>query len=77
MARWFLKRMFRVKWTKNNSNENILIQSDKINYSDKQNKKKTGNSFDHIMRREKMEHHITTGKIDGKRLEENRAKLLT
>ena len=64
---WFLRRMLKVPWTMKETNENILRQAETKRSLINKIRKRQATFFGHVMRREKMEHLVTTGKIEGKR----------
>ncbi|GFR77827.1 endonuclease-reverse transcriptase [Elysia marginata] len=64
---WFLRRMLRISWTERKSNETVLIEANSRRSLIKTIRKRQATFLSHVMRREKLEHLITTGKLDGKR----------
>ena len=65
MEMWFLRRMLRVSWTEKRTNLEILnvqqaVQENNI-------KRRQAEFLGHVMRKGKLEHLLTTGKIEGKR----------
>ncbi|GFS07800.1 endonuclease-reverse transcriptase [Elysia marginata] len=64
---WFLRRMLRISWTERKSNETVLIEANSSRSLIKTIRKRQATFLGHVMRREKLEHLITTGKLDGKR----------
>ncbi|GFR71836.1 endonuclease-reverse transcriptase [Elysia marginata] len=64
---WFLRRMLRISWTEKKSNETVLIEANSRRSLIKTIRKRQATFLGHVMRREKLEHLITTGKLDGKR----------
>ncbi|GFS22363.1 eukaryotic translation initiation factor 3 subunit F [Elysia marginata] len=63
----FLKRMLRIPWTEKKSNETVLIEANSRRSLIKTIRKRQATFLGQVMRREKLEHFITTGKLDGKR----------
>ncbi|GFR91668.1 endonuclease-reverse transcriptase [Elysia marginata] len=59
--------MLRISWTERKSNETVLIEANSRRSLIKTIRKRQASFLGHIMRREKLEHLITTGKLDGKR----------
>ena len=64
---WFYRRMMRISWTEKRTNEDILKEANMSRALMKSIRKKQSSFFGHIMRREKMEYIVTTGKIPGRR----------
>ncbi|GFR65703.1 endonuclease-reverse transcriptase [Elysia marginata] len=64
---WFLRRMLRISWTERKSNETVLTEANSRRSLIKTIRKRQATFLGHVMRREKLEHLITTGKLDGKR----------
>ncbi|GFS12970.1 hypothetical protein ElyMa_001385600 [Elysia marginata] len=64
---WFLRRMLRISYTEKKSNEPVLIEANSRRSLIKTIRKRQATFLGHVMRREKLEHLITTGKLDGKR----------
>ena len=64
---WFLRRMLRISWTKKKTNEAVLEEAETTRSLIKNIRKRQATFFGHVMRREKLEHLATTGKLDGKR----------
>ncbi|GFR61997.1 endonuclease-reverse transcriptase [Elysia marginata] len=59
--------MLRFSWTHRKSNETVLIEANSRRSLIKTIRKRQATFLGHVMRREKLEHLITTGKLDGKR----------
>ena len=64
---WFLRRMLRIPWTARKSNKEILQDARERRTLINKIRKRQAIFFGHVMRRENMEHLITTGKIQDKR----------
>ena len=64
---WFLRRMLRIPWTEKKTNEAVLEEAETTRLLIKNIRKRQATFFGHVMRREKLEHLVTTGKLDGKR----------
>lgn len=62
----FLKWMPSMLSTKKDTNENILTQADAKWSQINKRRKGQATLFGHVMRREKIEHLVTTRKTDGK-----------
>ena len=74
---WFLRRMEKVKWTEKITNEEVLnktIQNSNI-MSDISNRQIS--FFGHIMRKDKVEYLVVTGKLVGNRARGRRRMLFT
>ncbi|GFR61012.1 endonuclease-reverse transcriptase [Elysia marginata] len=59
--------MLRISWTEKKSNETVLIEANSRGSLIKTIRKRQATFLGHVMRREKLEHLITTGKLVGKR----------
>ena len=64
---WFLRRMLKISWTDKISNENILIQTNERRKIIMGLRKRQSKFIGHILRKGKLEHLVTTGKIIGRR----------
>ena len=64
---WFLRRMLRIPWTAKKSNETVLKEADSKRSLVNKIRKRQSSFIGHVMRREKMEHLVTTGMLEGKR----------
>ena len=64
---WFFRRMLKIPWTAKRSNEEVLKEVDQTRRIMDHFRKRQSSFFGHIMRRGKLEHTITAGKIEGKR----------
>ena len=64
---WFLRRMMKISWMAKKSNDTVLKEARTSRAL--VNKIRTGQTtfFGHVMRREKLQHLITTGMMEGKR----------
>ncbi|GFO06013.1 endonuclease-reverse transcriptase [Plakobranchus ocellatus] len=65
----FLRRMLRIPWTAKKTNERVLNEANKRRslVRNIRKRKRQSTSLGHVMRREKLEHLVTTGKLQGKR----------
>ena len=57
---WFLRRMMKISWMAKKSNDTSRALVNK-------NRTRQTTFFGHVMRRERLEHLITTGMMEGKR----------
>ena len=64
---WFLRRMLRISWKERKSNETVLKEAQTSRALVNKIRKRQATFFGHVMRREKMEHLVTTGMLEGKR----------
>ena len=64
---WFLWRMLQISWTAKKSNKTVLREADTTRSLINRLCKHRVTSFSQVMRREKLEHLVTTGMIEGKR----------
>lgn len=64
---WFYRRMLRIPWTDRKTNGDVLKEADTKRMLINKIRKRQANFFGHFMRKESLEHRITTAKIDGKR----------
>ena len=62
---WFLIRMLRIPWTGKKTNS-VLKEAETNRSLVQKIRKKQATFFGHVMRREGLEHFLTTGKIDRK-----------
>ena len=62
---WFLRRMLRISWTAKKSNETVLCDTARSPIN--RIRKRQATYVSHKMRREKLEHLVTTGMTEGKR----------
>ena len=60
---WFLRRMLRVPYTARQSNEEVLRRANVKRHLANNIRRGQAEFFGHVMRREALEHLITTGKI--------------
>ena len=67
MEMWFLRRMLRVSWTEQRTNLEILNTARSKRKLISNVKRRQAEFLGHVMRKGKLEHLLTTGKIDGKR----------
>ena len=63
---WLLRRMLQISWTAKKSNKTVLQEADTMRSSINRIRKCL---FSHVMRREKLEHLVTTKMIEGKQHE--------
>ncbi|GFN79998.1 endonuclease-reverse transcriptase [Plakobranchus ocellatus] len=59
--------MLRIPWTAKKTNERVLNEANKRRSLVRTIRKRQATFLGHVMRREKLEHLITTGKLEGKR----------
>ena len=64
---WFLRRMLRVSWTEKRTNLEILNTASSTRKLMSNIKRRPAEFLGHVMRKGKLEHLLTTGKIEGKR----------
>ena len=64
---WFYRRMLRIPWTAKKTNVEVLNQACTQRNLIKRIRIRQSRFFGHIMRREGLEHLVTTGKIQGRR----------
>ena len=67
MEMWFLRRMLRVSWTEMRTNLEILNTARSTRKLISNVKRRQAGFLGHVMRKGKLEHLLTTGKIEGKR----------
>ena len=67
MEMWFLRRMLRVSWTEKRTNSEILNTASSTRKRMSNVKSRQAEFLGHVMRKGKLEHLLTTGKIEGKR----------
>ena len=67
MEMWFLRRMLRVSWTEKITNLEILNTASSTRKLISNVKRIQAEFLGHVMRKGKLEHLLTTGKIEGKR----------
>ncbi|GFO35692.1 endonuclease-reverse transcriptase [Plakobranchus ocellatus] len=61
------RRMLRIPWTAKKTNERVLNEANKRRSLVRTIRKRQATFRDHVMRRGKLEHLVTTGKFEGKR----------
>ena len=71
---WFLQKMLRISWTEKKSKETELLEADTTKSLINRIRKGQATFFGHVIRREKLEHILTTGVIEGKCSAENSMK---
>ena len=64
---WFLRRMMKISWIAKKSNDTVLKEAHTSRALVNKIRTRQTTFFGHVMRREKLEHLITTGMIEGKR----------
>ncbi|GFO35520.1 hypothetical protein PoB_006202500 [Plakobranchus ocellatus] len=64
---WFHRRMRRIPWTTKKTNERVLNEANKRRSLVRTIRKRQATFLGHVMRREKLEHLVTTGQLEGKR----------
>ena len=64
---WFLRRMLRIPYTARVTNQEVLRRASETRTLANNIRKGQAEFFGHVMRREALEHVITTGKIEGRR----------
>ena len=64
---WFLRRMMKISYTERIRNEEVLRRAGTKRILCTKVRQRQARFFGHVMRREGMEHLVTTGKINGKR----------
>ena len=67
MEMWFLKRMLRVSWTEKRTNLEILNTARSTRKLISNVNRRQAEFLGHEMKKAKLEHLLTTGKIEGKR----------
>ena len=67
MEIWFLTRMLRVLWTEKRTNLEILNTASSTRKLMCYVKRRQPEFLGHVMKKGKLEHLLTTGKIEGKR----------
>ena len=64
---WFHRRMLKLSWTEKRRNEEVLKEVGQTRNIMSKFRRRQSGFFGHIMRRGRLEHMVTTGKIEGKR----------
>ena len=64
---WFLRRMMRIPWTAKKTNEEFLTEAQTTRQLMIKIRKRQAKFVGHVIRRNQLEHLVTTGKFDGKR----------
>ena len=64
---WFLRRMMKISWTAKITNENVLKEANEKRRLITDLRKRQSKFIGHVLRKRKIEHLVTTGKILGKR----------
>ena len=66
---WFLRRMMKISWMAKKSNDTVLKEAYRSRAIVNKIRTRQTTFFGHVMRREKLEHLITTGMMEGKQRE--------
>ena len=64
---WFLRRTLRIPWTAKKTNEVVLKEAETNRSLVRKIRKQQTTFSGHVMRREGLEHFLTSGKLDRKR----------
>src|SRR5579871_6194918 len=64
---YFYRRMLRTPWTDRKRNEDVLKEINSKRQLHNHIRRRQSTFFGHILRRGKMEHIVTTGKLNGRR----------
>ena len=64
---WFLRRMMRIPWTAKKTNEEVLTEAQTKRQLVTKIRKRQAKFVGHVIRRNQLEHLVTTGKFDGKK----------
>ena len=64
---WFLRRMMKISWMAKKSNDTVLKEAHTSRALVNKIRTRQTTFFGHVTRREKLEHLITTGMMEGKR----------
>ena len=64
---WFLRRLMRIPWTAKKTNEEVLTEAQTTRQLMTKIRKRQAKFVGHVIRRNRLEHLVTTGKFDGKR----------
>ena len=64
---WFLRKMQRIPRTDRKTNEQVLQEANENRKLIREIRRRQSKFVGHIMRRNKLENLVTTGKIEGKR----------
>ncbi|GFO17385.1 retrovirus-related pol polyprotein line-1 [Plakobranchus ocellatus] len=64
---WFLRRMMKIPWTAKKTNEEVLTEAQTTRQLMNKIRKRQAKFVGHVIRRNQLEHLVTTGKFDGKR----------
>ena len=64
---WFLRRMMKISWMAKKSNDTVLKEAHTSRALVNKIRTRQTTFFGHVMRREKLEHLLTTGMMEGKR----------
>ena len=64
---WFLRRLLRVSWKDRETNESVLQRAWIGRQLLAEVKKRLMNFFGHVIRKDRIENLVVTGKIEGKR----------
>ena len=64
---WFLRRLMKISWMAKKSNDTVLKETHTSRALVNKIRTRQTTFFGHVMRREKLQHLITTGMMEGKR----------
>ena len=64
---WFLRKTFRIPWTQKKSKETVLNEADARSSLINRIRKRQATFIGHVIRRDGLEHLVTTGMLEGKR----------
>ena len=64
---WFYRRMLKISWADRITNQEVLRRAHTERALIREVRKRQINFLGHVLRREGMEHHTLTGKIEGRR----------
>ena len=74
---WFLRRMMKISWMAKKSNDTVLKEAHTSRALVNKIRTRQTTFFGHVMRREKLEHLITTGMMEGKRSRRKQREKMT
>ena len=74
---WFLRRMMKISWMAKKSNDTVLKEAHTSRALVNKIRTRQTTFFGHVMRKEKLEHLITTGMMEGKRSRGKRREKMT
>ena len=73
---WFLRRMMKISWMAKKSNDTVLKEAHTSRALVNKIQTRQTTFSGHVMRREKLEHLITTGMMEGKRSRGKQEKMI-